>query len=341
MSVTGMDGFSFYERVMGSGAGGPVEAGHGRDGNSALHFTDHTSYDYYLNANGSSAFTIVGGWFKGGVGGVWSSASQDIILFQRVFDARLSVATGASGGLEVWRDSPGTSGTPTLLGSVAAVFPDPDTYYFVETRADWAGTASIEIRVMGTTVLTLTGLGLTSYACDFIDFAPQFYQGSPTPCDLSWDDVYTLDDAGGHADDFLGPSIIDRLNPTGLGIVGGADSDAIDDPLNDDAATSIYFPKLTQEQWDMSNLTSGYAPVAVQADWNATAVNLGFQGIVYTMFNTNSSTWTDPGAGLHFPYGDYRERQLLVEFNPITSAPWTITEINALQMGLQIGRAHV
>lgn len=337
MSLGYMAGFDTAALTLDSGGFVTTGAGGLRGGNALIYTQTAPSYTYEVDGVGSGDTIIMGFQFKGGSGGVWSPSGCVIAagLNQLTpFEFDPSLVLGSGGDLEVWKDF-GRAGR-TLLGTATGALASPNNWYHIQFKFKMSTTVGVvEVKVDNTVVLTLTGLDLLHSTLPSLILGPILINGtdSPVACTMYYDDFWAVDLTGTYNNDYLGIAIVDRLDPTGLGVVESTDSAAIDDPTPDGAATSIFFPPGNGDRWAMTDLTAGYAPAAVQADWNAVGVHFGHPGLLETQFDTNSTVWTAP-SNLSFPYGSYSQQNLLVELNPVTSVLWTTAEINAVQAGL-------
>lgn len=342
--MTILPGMSGYDYYTDSGTGWEVAQGIGRAGGGAIHRFGSGFIGGYItgvddNPGGalSPYFSVDGFYLKTGDSGVWSDAGIALMCWSiNGVDNLFTLATGTSGDLTVWRYFDNLAGTRTLIATISGALADPDTYYPLECKVIYDNSdCEFIVRINGAVVLdTMTGAGRSWSGAIYHQPILNLNTGSPSNFAVFMDDIYALDNSGSYHTDFLGPAIIDRLNPTGLGVDNGTDSANIDDPTPDGATTSIDFVKGFSDSWDMTNLAAGYAPVAAQVDWNATAIHVGGTGIIRTYLRTPSTFWTDSAFNQSFAYGSYSEGQVLLELNPATAAPWTTAEVNDLQVGV-------
>jgi hypothetical protein len=288
--------------------------------------------------------TIVGDWLKMGDSGTWSARGIQIFSFVFPFDMPLSLVTGSSGSLEVWHDF---AGTPTLLGTATSALADPDTFYNIEMKVFWSTTAgTVELRVDGLTVLNLTGLDLDhDFGPQNVEFDTVYWDGSSTPCDITHDDIYVLDEAGSWANDFLGPRDILCLVPTADYDIGNARFTHSDphylgvnslpyDPSDPLVKTD---PLTAQDLFTMSDVTgSGLIP-AIQCVLVARN-----PGGTSTSYSLSSTLINDDGIAFltaqDFDSGTAWQYALTLSTeNEITpGSAWTVDVVNALYFGATI-----
>jgi len=230
--------------------------------------------------------------------------------------------------------------TGSILGtSSAAAISSVKGWWYVEIKAQFSSSANVEIRVNGSTVLTLTGVDTTesgNNVCNAFAFVGGFNDGWQ-----GFDDLYILDTTGSAPyNTFLGDIRIIELLPNAAGDStqwtpnAGANWDRNDDVTQD--GDSTYVSSTTDGHTDLYNLTlpdSGATTIrAAKFLVTARKTDPGAREIEVL---AKSGTTTDASAPVELTevYVEYTNTYTQ---NPDTSADWTISDLNDLQAGFRI-----
>jgi hypothetical protein len=230
--------------------------------------------------------------------------------------------------------------TGTILGTTTSgIVANPKAWNFVEAKVVIDNSGSVEIRLNGITVLTLTGVDTQQTANNTVD-AFRLIAGASSHV-TGFDDLYLLDTSGSAPyNDFLGNVYSLEMLPSAAGDStqwtpnAGANWDRVDDATEDGDTT--YVSDSTAGDTDLYNLTnpSSSATIirAVKVITTARKADAGAQNLELLV---KSGTTTDASApkAITDSYAEYNETWLQ---NPDTSADWTIADLNALQSGFRI-----
>jgi len=235
-------------------------------------------------------------------------------------------------------------GDGTLLATTTTTFV-PNTWYYVELKVVIDDTVGqIVLRVNEEVDVDLSGIDTadSSPADDSANYV-LLYTGWSDPGDnLYLDDWYVCDGSGTINNDFLGDCHIEAVFPAGAGDStqwtpstgnnwecvddGGSNQDfdyiESDTPGNKDLYTVT----------SLTSITDNIAGLQLNAEgWEA-----GATARTTKMILKVGSTEYD-GSARAFPGGnDYSQIHEIYEMNPDTGASWTATEINSLQIGLEL-----
>jgi hypothetical protein len=226
-----------------------------------------------------------------------------------------------------------------ILGPTAANLLALNTWYYIEMQAklhDTTGT--VTVKVNGITVLTGTGLDTknagTKTVFDTVHFENQ---AGSTVIDI--DDIYIESAAG---DPFLGDIIIETLYPNGNGNANawsGSDGDSVNNYLLVDEVppnTTDYVFSSTSGQQDMYTMQDMVHSTGTVVGVCHTAYATRTDAVTprqIKLVNRRTTDSKSPAIDLTTAYLGYAYAYAL---DPETSAAWTITNVNALQSGVEL-----
>lgn len=157
-----------------------------------------------------------------------------------------------------------------------------------------------------------------------------------------WDDMYLLNSAGTTNNDFLGPIHVETILPNGIGsdndftAVGGLNWQNVDDvPTNDDGS---YNTSLTVGDKDLfaaqtlSVVNGTIYGVKVNAEARVTEA-----GVVKILPKVKSGSTYGDGTTTGIASTEYIGVESLFETNPDTSTAWTVSEIQSINFGYEVG----
>jgi hypothetical protein len=245
---------------------------------------------------------------------------------------RIDLATG--GFIRVIRNATGTA----LGTSTGALL--PGVRYFVEIKATIHDTAgSVEVRVDGATWLQLTNVDTRNGGTGVVDtFGFGAAQGGAIQTD--YDDLYICDNSGASNNDFLGDVKVETLRPTGSGAhtdftpSAGSNWQNVDDAApNDDTDYNSSAVAGARDSFAMSDLATSQG--SVKAVQQMTRLRKDDAGTRTARASLRVGATDYDGAGQSVQ-DTYVSRLRVVEQNPATSAPWTISDVNALEAGYEL-----
>ncbi|CAA2141463.1 hypothetical protein [Hyphomicrobium sp. ghe19] len=203
-----------------------------------------------------------------------------------------------------------------------------------------ANTGTMEIRVGGTVIYTLTGLNLFN-ASPAIGL--RLHNPATGVASCWFDDLVVLDDTGDANNDYLGGIRIDTIRPNAdtekadfTKSIGSSGYALINDPLGA-ADTTSYVESYTpgaKSEFDLSNLVGGSNGImAVQPRIRATKSDAGnrtYRGYLKSGSAVANGPTITPGIGWLWHSNGIFEKA------PDTAAAWTDAGVNALQLGLEV-----
>ena len=290
------------------------------------------SFDMYL-ANGHSWTTWIGDTTSLVLGFAFRSvtAAGDLVYFRHGSSPNMTLSFNMSGQLTIKNASGSVVGTSTVVIKFRR-------WNYVEVKVTFSGSAgTVIVRCNGAEVLNLTGQDFEATGshphCDNLNW---FYRDNQ-----QMDDMYLIDQSTGGLTDFLGPIIIRRLKPSAdtatadfTPSVGGDHYACVD---NDRADETDYLESSTltdDELWDYENVPSEIdviqaisietfiAATGVQAKKAASLCESGTSGVQEVGLCTTISP-------------DWEQFIDVMEDDPDTSSPWTLSGFNAAQFGVR------
>ena len=268
----------------------------------------------------------------GGVIGLFSGSTYQVRLYHD---------TSYPGRLLLTRDGTASLGSMTTLGIGTVPF-QAGTWNYVELQVGsfHATTGSVSVRINGvadpglsvSNVNTNTALSGTASAV-FLGTC-----GQSADTETKFDDIYARDDAT-----FMGDIRVTALFPTGAGshadfTRGGSDSGAnwsqVDEvaPNSDtDLNNSVAVGDI--DSFAMGDLGQTAATIlGVQTNLWARKTDAGVRSLA--LFEKSGTTET---AGTGVPLtASYTYQRAIAEVNPATGIPYTLAEINALEIGYKL-----
>jgi hypothetical protein len=269
------------------------------------------------------------------VGCAWrpSTLTGTIPIFTLYGDGGVTThtsVTAANGNLVVQRS------TTTIATAASPPFVVANRWYYVEAQIrlhDTLGTAVV--RVDGVEVLNASALDTknagTGTWYDQIGF-PFAVSGN-----AMFDDVYLMAGAG---DSFQGDCVVATLVPTGNGVVNqwvGSDGDSVDnyalvDEIPPSTADYVRSPTIGQQDlYTLSDLATTGAILAVAPTLYVAKDEVGPRTVKPLLRGAAISA----GAALTLDFA-YAQKQAIFTANPETAAAWTLGEVNALQVGVEV-----
>jgi hypothetical protein len=228
------------------------------------------------------------------------------------------------------------SSTDAVLATYTNFLLALNTWYYVEVKTYCHATAgTVEVRVNGVTVLTLTGAN-TKAGVDNWNTAIMF-DGIKN---VYFDDVYVCDGSGSTLNDFLGLCRVFGLFP------------------NSDTATEQWTPSVAGPHYALVDEnppnTTDYVSTNVQAATDlykypsllGTATVLGVQVSTQMMLSSGvcaivespivSNGVTETGPDTNFSSATYLDVRHISTTDPNTGLPWTISNLAAAEIGIKV-----
>nr|WP_295378346.1 hypothetical protein [Pseudoxanthomonas sp.] len=264
---------------------------------------------------------------------------QGLYLFQ-FRDAgntpQVTIICDTTGTISAYRGT-----TTTLLGTSASAAIVAGAYQHVEAKVVFDNVAgSVEVRVNGVTVLSLTGVDTVATASvECSQICVMNTRSASTTNITGWffDDVFAWDTSGTENNDFLGDRRVRTLFPdgntasAGWTAVGAATGyECIDEAVPDEETTYIEAAGGTTptSEFTLTDLPSVGAIAAVEVVTRSRKTNAGVANLQTSMVSGAS---VDVGADR--PLTEvYTYRSDVSELDPATGVPWTQAAVNAAKL---------
>lgn len=342
MALLWMDGFDHY----GTDLGKLTEGVYAEASNVfSLNTSNPRTGTHCLQMYGSSTLRRVLGGAKTTVGvGLalylpvlpTTNDSQRVVEFRDAANtAQISIGVQSTGVIYARR---GTMNGGTLLGSSASPAVTAEAYNHIECLVFFSQTVgSIEVRVNGVTVLSLTGQDTCATAnveCSQVVLAGGIGGGAPSNQLL--DDVFAYDETGSYNNTFIGDRRVLTLFPnantatadwTAVGAASGYE--CIDEASPDDDTTYITSSTVNDtSEFGLQDLPAGVSTISgVVMVERARKTEAGAANTQVSVVSGASST-----AGADKPLTEvYTYRHDVFEVDPASAAPFTPSEVDALK----------
>jgi hypothetical protein len=261
----------------------------------------------------------------------------------RLFDFRdasntiqVSIGTDTTGTISAYR---GSIDAGTLLGVTASPVITAEAYQHVECIVFFSQTVgTVEVRVNGVTVLSLTGVDTVASA--LVESSQVGIGGAAGSGGSTGfiDDVFCYDGTGSFNNSFLGDRRVITLFPTADTIqadwtpVGSATGFGAIDEASPDGDTTYISAGLPGSPTPTSEFGMDNLPAGISAISGVVLVNMsrkteaGVANVQMSVISGASET-----AGTDTPMTEiYTYRQDVFEIDPASAAPFTVSEVDAL-----------
>lgn len=300
----------------------------GRRNGGRLFFNDDGDYVYKAIAQDDTYILGVAWYLHGDI-----SNNQNLIHFRSGTTDQVSVrfSNYATGVANICAYANGT-----LLGTSAATDAVIDTWQYFEMKVYCHATAgTVEFKINGTTVLSLTSQNTDPASSGYID--GMILGGIDS--DVSYDDFYLLDTSGSTNNNFLGDVKVITLLPTANGAYSqmtpstGTNYENVDDP---DLDTTTYNTADALNEVDTFSVTTPTAMpdiygLQVCSIWqNPDAGTRKIKNMVYKSTTAYLST-----NELILSYS-WKCLCTLWETDPVDSMQWNKGKIDAAQFGVKL-----
>lgn len=229
----------------------------------------------------------------------------------------------------------------TILATAVGSCIGANVWAFLELKVTTHNTlGTVEFRINGETVVNLTNQDTQTGSNAYVDTVGLF--GHNASADQhDFDDFYVLDTSGSVNNDFLGSRKVNTIFPTAEGDQidwtpsTGSDNSALvdDNPHNSDTDY-------------VSSGTSGHQDIYQHGDLSGSGDIDGLQAVAIcrqtdaTPFSiklvAKSGSTVDTGSGVAIGGTTYVGRHRTLEENPDTTNPWTASEVNSAQFGIEV-----
>lgn len=311
-------------------SGGDISTTYGRNG-KGVRIGDQTN-DYLYRATGSTDDTLILGF----AGYVETLTNGDVMLrFEDGATVQVQFRFYTDGSISAFRGG-------TLLGNSGAGKFLEDTWQYYEFKVKFANTGgTVDVRVNGVSVLSLSSQDTqdtaNAYATNWRLAGASGYLEN-----LYVDDLYLADSTGTVNTDFLGDVKVETLLPNGNGNssgMTGSDSNQTDNYLlvdDNPVVTTDYVESATEGHKDtyaMGNLAS--TNVSVYGMQVSLVTQKDDTGSKYLrpVVRSGSTDYAGTSVALNTSWEGMHE---IWEQDPNTSADWTPTNVNAVEVGPEV-----
>ena len=217
-------------------------------------------------------------------------------------------------------------------------------WYYIELKFQISNATTItqEARVNGETVFTVGSGGDNVYSGYGTWKMIQMGNG-PAGQYFYLDDMYLCDTNGSANNDFLGPIEIHSITPNGNGTTSdwdGSDGNQVDNyQLVDETTPSASDYIEAQNTNEVDLFTYSNLAITPSAIKGLKVKSWGYQNLTnVTAFRnicrTNSTNYES--SDLEFNFDSQTPRFSYWDVNPDTTSAWTVSEINALELGIKV-----
>lgn len=340
MALKFFDGFDHYAtadllKKWTAGTTGNTITANGRSGGFALTGTLAGSTWLSRTIGGAQDTMIVGMAVKP-TNSMSGSSALGLIRFLEGATVHVSITTDGTGVINAYRGS----GT-TLLGSSAAGVLTTGSFLYVEAKVkvhDTTGT--VEVRVNGVTVLTLTGQDTrnagASGIIDTINVGP-FASINPQPTYI--DDVYVCDTTGTASNDFLSDAVVETLFPDGDGnytqltpSTGPTHYTLVDESTPNTTDYNSSNTAGNKDTYTMGAMSGSFTVHGVQV-LVAALKDSASASSASTTVRSGSTDADGTSTALATTQSYLRD---IWATDPATAAAWTQSAVNALEAGMKV-----
>ena len=237
----------------------------------------------------------------------------------------------------------------TVQAGIGASSLSQNAWYFVEFKVNFHPTAgSYVVRLDGNVIFSGSGLNTAASGTASANaitlgnglLITGFGGNSP----LHYDDLYVLEaDSGSGLSDFIGDCRVQTLLPTGAGTTtglskGGAATtnwQSVNEATPDTTTTVFANTAGLYDTYQYGDLVAVTNTVyAVAQSFVSQRDDTGFRRATARI--RSGGTEADFAAPIQPLTGAYSVQQQIQETNPVTGAAWTVSQVNAMEMGPKI-----
>lgn len=262
------------------------------------------------------------------------TASENYVALFRAGKEQIKLQVNSSRQLELVRGV-------TTVETGSTVLP-AETWVYIEMKILVKGgaTGTYEVRINEVTEMSDTSVATGFTTNDDAD-AVKFVAGSSTRLD----DIYVCDGTGSAHTDFLGDQVVEGILPSGDGAAtdwtpstGSSHYTLVDDPAAGFDSGDYVSASSTglKDYYDFGNLS------VITGSINGVVVNvmaaLDAVGARTMRARYRDGVGTEYGSASPFTVGGTSAAEQMTVFglNPLTTAAWTPSEVNAAQFGIEL-----
>jgi len=268
---------------------------------------------------------------------------SDILQFFDASNLQGALRLNSANGLDYYT-YPG--GHETLIATSDVGIVNLGTYQYIEIKVlfSTASTGSITLQMNGGNIYTVTGIQTSSTSNNYANVITFEFEinGNFSSAVFSLDDLYVCDGTGTVNNDFLGDVGVELLLPNGDGTVndfsqvGGTSGEnytSVNEVPPDDDSSYVYSSNPGDvDTYTLASVGSPSAIVGVQIvasarkdDSYTRVLGLGFSDGTSYAFNDGDSLTSD-----------YQMYTQPFDQNPITSADWTISDLDDGELAIKV-----
>lgn len=339
MTLLFVDGFDHYEtadlaRKWTSSSNASIAAGAARYGAGGLRLSSAAFGAYVSRGFGARASWIVGCAFK-----VNSFATETVVIGLRdagSYQVQLRIQTNGLLRLVRGNDSATLATGSTALSS--------GSWYYLELKATINdATGSYTVRINGATEFSGSSADTQATGTATADEVVLGYAGAGAGVSANhdYDDVYVADTTGPPNNDVLGDCRVETLYPSGAGAAAawtpngaGSNYDCVDEAAPDDDTTYVSSSTATQKDTYAAGDLSG-TPDSIKGVQTVLMVRKDDAGTrtFAAVIRSGGADYDGTSVNVTTDYLCYPEVR---ETDPATSAAWTASGVNALEVGVKL-----
>jgi|SRR3990167_662169 len=302
-----------------------IDGSNGRNSTAGLNAGSTAGSVRKTLPGGAKATLIAGVGFKPNA----FTAIRQVLGFMDGASVQCDVRVTTSGTLTITRN-----GTVLATGTTVLSL---GVYYYIELKATiHDSTGSAVLRINSVQELSVSGVDTKNTANASADGVQLGGNGQ-----MYFDDLYVCDDNGSVNNDFLGDIRVEAILPSGAGNSAqwtpsaGANYENVDETPPDEDTT--YNSSLTPTNLDlfaMANLVSTSGSIKGIQTLRYTRKDDAGARIIRRAIRTGATNYFGSNESISLQtYAYFHE---IVENNPNTTNPWTISEVNAIEAGYEL-----
>jgi hypothetical protein len=276
-----------------------------------------------------------------GARGYVPALDRDLIHLDDGSAEQIVVRVDASGYIKVYR---GPSGAGTLLGtSASSGLVQINTVFHIEVKAKIDNSVGfVAVRINGVTAVSVTAVDTQQSSNAYCSRI--WYGGGAALSPAYWDDIYVCDDSGSSpGNDFLGECKAYYLAPNAAGDTtqftpsAGSNFQNVDETPspNDDADYNSSATVGQRDLYNVAALAEAAATIyAARAQVRARKDDAAARSIAVTVKSGATADVDSNNQALTTAYAQYLGEIHTVD--PNTGVAWTVSGINAAQVGLDV-----
>ena len=235
------------------------------------------------------------------------------------------------------------SGSGEAAKSAAGAIPYNIWCYFEAKIKHSATVGTVDVRINGVSVISATSVDTIATANTYINRIKIGERGTSGTGKFDVDDLYILDGTGTDNNDFLGDCVVEALLPNGNGNssgMTGSDGNSTDNYQLVDELTPSFSDYVeastegTKDTYAMDDMSAGTSD-SVYGIQTAVMEQKDDSGTKYmrTVIRSGTTDYVSSSRSLNTGWATALD---IWEQDPNTSAAWTVTNVNAVEVGQEV-----